>query len=63
MSMVSANTFTGNTILQKNPDYPHIELRDMVAGSDQADAFLSPASNIFYPLYKPDTSYIRSINF
>lgn len=27
------NTFNNNTILQKNPDYPYVEIRDETPGS------------------------------
>lgn len=57
------NTFTANTILQKNPDYPYIEMKDEVAGSNLAASFLTPSGNTLYPNYKPNTSYVRSVNF
>ena len=58
-----ANTFAGNTFLQKNPDYPYIEMRDEVGGSNAANTFVSANGNFIYPNYKPNTSYIRSVNF
>jgi hypothetical protein len=57
------NTFNENSFLQKNADYPYIETRDEVAGSNMADTLTTANSNYIYPLYKPNTSYIRSVNF
>ena len=61
--LTHTNTFNTNTILQKNPDYPYIEMRDEVDGSDQSSIFLTANSNTIYPNYKPNTSYVRSVDF
>ena len=59
---VSSNTFQENSILEKNPDYPYIEMRDNVAGGPLTN-MLSPTDNKFFPLYKPNTSYIRAVKY
>ena len=63
LGLTHTNSFMTNTILQKNPDYPYIEMNDEVAGSNLAASFLTPSGNILYPNYKPNTSYVRSVNF
>jgi hypothetical protein len=62
--LVHTNIFTGNTILQKNPDYTHIEMIDAVSGSNGANGFLSPNANTMIPTYKPNIgSFVRAVNF
>ncbi len=59
---VGTNTFQSNTILGKNPDYPYIEMRDETVGGTMG-SFLSFSSTDFFPLFKPNTSYIREVKY
>lgn len=61
VSAVSGNTFDTNTIVQKNPDYPTIEMQDTVADGSPVDYLMTANANNFYPLYKPNGSFVRSI--
>lgn len=38
-------------------------MRDEVDGSNMANNFVSANGNYFYPNYKPNTSYVRAVNF
>jgi parallel beta-helix repeat protein len=57
------NTFNNNTILQKNPDYPYVEIRDETPGSWVASGLITANANTIYPNYKPNTSYVRTVKF
>lgn len=59
---VYGNTMNGNTLLQRNIDYPYIEMRDEVPGTGTASLITANGNN-FVTLYKPDTSYVRSVKF
>lgn len=58
----SGNVLSQNTISQRNPDYSYIEMRDQVEGGAHAPQ-LTASNNYFYPLYKPNTSYIRDVKY
>ena len=58
-----SNAFTGNTFLQRAPDYPYIELRDEVPGTGIVTGFATFAGNNILPNYKPNTSYLRTVKF
>ncbi|MBP9811940.1 tandem-95 repeat protein [Candidatus Gracilibacteria bacterium] len=60
---VTGNSFTGNTFIQRAPDYPYIEIRDEVPGNGVASGFVSFDSNNILPNYKPNTSYLRTVKF
>lgn len=60
--IVTGNTLAGNTFLQRNVDYPYIEMRDEVPGTGTA-SLISANGNNFVTMYKPDTSYVRSVKF
>ena len=68
-SAVRNNTLSSNILLQKNIDYPYIEIRDDIAGTGivaiggAVGSFISASANDFVTLYKPDTSYIRTVKF
>jgi parallel beta-helix repeat protein len=59
---VYGNTMDGNTLLQRNVDYPYIEMRDETPGTGTA-SLIAASGNNFVTLYKPDTSYVRSVKF
>ncbi len=59
---VTGLSLNGNTLYQRNIDYPYIEMRDEVPGSGIA-SLVSANGNSFITLYKPDTSYVRSVKF
>lgn len=61
--LTHTNSLTGNTILQKNPDYPYIEMRDETPGSWLASGLITASANTIYPNYKPNTSYVRTVKF
>lgn len=60
--IMTGNTLAGNTFLQRNVDYPYIEMRDEVPGTGTA-SLISANGNNFVTMYKPDTSYVRSVKF
>lgn len=60
--LVQGLTLTGNTFIQKNPDYSYFETRYDKADTDGIQATIN--GNTFYPLYKPNNnSYYRSIAY
>lgn len=61
--VVMGNSFTGNTFLQRSPDYPYIEIRDEVPGTGYVGSFITFDSNNILPNYKPNTSYVRTVKF
>jgi parallel beta-helix repeat protein len=61
--MSNGNTLNTNTLVQRAPDYPYVEVRDEVPGSGEVSGLLSASANNFYPLYKPNTSYVRLVKY
>lgn len=57
------NSFTGNTFIQRAPDYPYIEMRDEVPWDGIVTGFSTFDANNILPNYKPNTSYARSVKF
>ena len=55
-------TMNSNTLFQRNVEYPYIEMRDETPGTGTASLITANGNN-FVTLYKPDTSYVRSIKF
>ncbi len=51
-----------NTLFQRNIDYPYIEMRDETPGTGTASLITANGNN-FVTLYKPDSSYVRSVKF
>lgn len=56
----TGNTISSNSILQRNPDYPYIEMRDETIGGVMSN-LLSANGNAIYPNYKPNTSLVRKV--
>ncbi|GAB0174679.1 MAG: hypothetical protein HHAS10_05580 [Candidatus Altimarinota bacterium] len=57
------NSFTGNTFIQRAPDYPYIEMRDEVPGAGVVSGFSTFDANSIFPNYKPNASYARTVKF
>ncbi len=51
-----------NTLFQRNNDFPYIEMRDETPGTGTASLITANGNN-FVTLYKPDSSYVRSVKF
>ncbi len=58
----TGNTLSNNSILQRNPDYPYIEMRDETIGGAM-ETLLTANGNAIYPNYKPNTSLVRTVKF
>ncbi len=51
-----------NTLFQRNNDHPYIEMRDDTTYTG-VSTLITANGNNFVTLYRPDTSYVRSVKF